>query len=156
MPDDLYDRDSLAWSQRQAGLLRRHAAGERVNGIDWDHVVAEIEDVGLAQLNAVLSYLDLILLHGLKLNAWPEDPSCRHWRDQIVASQVRAGARLAPSMRQKIDLEERYQRASRLFAGLGYEAPPVRTAPAFCPAALDQLLSAPCGVLEALFRDAGG
>jgi hypothetical protein len=32
MPDDLYDRDVLAWSEYQADLLRRLARGERVNG----------------------------------------------------------------------------------------------------------------------------
>jgi len=31
MPDDLYDRDALAWSEHQASLLRRVARGERVN-----------------------------------------------------------------------------------------------------------------------------
>ena len=67
MPDILYDRDALAWSEQQAALLRRHAAGERVNGIDWDHVVEEIEDVGLSELRMVRSYLGLILLHLLKL-----------------------------------------------------------------------------------------
>jgi hypothetical protein len=38
MPNDLYDRDILAWSAQQADLLRRAARGERVNGLDWDHV----------------------------------------------------------------------------------------------------------------------
>ena len=69
MPDDLYDRDSLAWSLRQADLLRRLAAGEQVNGIDWDHVVEEIEDVCLSELRVVRSHLGLILLHLLKLHA---------------------------------------------------------------------------------------
>jgi hypothetical protein len=31
MPDDLYDTDVLAWSERQAELLRRAARGKRVN-----------------------------------------------------------------------------------------------------------------------------
>jgi len=53
MPDDLYDRDAPAWSERQAELPRRVARGERVNDLDWDHVVEEIEDVGLPELSAV-------------------------------------------------------------------------------------------------------
>ena len=47
MPDDLYERDILAWSERQAELLRRVANGERVNDVDWPHVVEEIADVGI-------------------------------------------------------------------------------------------------------------
>ena len=36
MPDGLYDRDALAWAEQQAELLRRLAAGERVNdAVDW-------------------------------------------------------------------------------------------------------------------------
>ena len=46
MPNDLYDRDVLAWSEHQADRLRRLARGERVNDLDWEHVVEEIEDVG--------------------------------------------------------------------------------------------------------------
>ena len=148
MPDDLYDRDSLAWSQRQAGLLRRHAAGERVNGIDWDHVVEEIADVGLSQLNAVQSYLGLILLHLLKLHFWPDDPSCRHWRNEVVAFQVRARRRFAPSMRQKIDVEALYQDAMRDAGNLDHDTPPMRAAPADCPVSLDDLLSSASREME--------
>ena len=44
MPDDLYERDFLSWSEQQAELLRRTALGERVNGVDWPHIVEEIAD----------------------------------------------------------------------------------------------------------------
>ena len=38
--------DILAWSKRQADLLRRVAAGERVNDqVDWGNVAEEIEDI---------------------------------------------------------------------------------------------------------------
>ena len=78
MPDDLYDRDVLAWSAHQADLLRRLARGERVNDVDWAHVVEEIEDVGLSQLNAVRRYLRLMLVHLLKVHGWPASSSLRH------------------------------------------------------------------------------
>ena len=154
MPDILYDRDALAWSEQQAALLRRHAAGERVNGIDWDHVVEEIEDVGLSQLNAVRSHLALILLHLLKLHLWPGDTARRHWRGEIVAFQVRARTRFSPSMRQRIDLDALYRDAVRDAAGLGHEATPAAISPSACPVTLDLLLSAPCRELEAAFRAA--
>ena len=152
MPDDLYDQDSLAWSLQQATLLRRHAAGERVNGIDWDHVVEEIEDVGLSQLNAVRSYLELILLHLLKLRGWPEESACRHWRHEIVTFQVRARARFSPSMRQKIDLAALYRDAVQDAGGLDYDIPPAALPPSACPVTLDALLSASCREMEAAFR----
>lgn len=58
MPDDLYDRDTLARSEHEPNLLRRVARGERVNEVDWEHVIEEIEDVGLSQRNAVQSYAE--------------------------------------------------------------------------------------------------
>ena len=52
-----YDSDILIWSERQADLLRRRAAGELVNdaALDWPNIAEEIEDVGRSQLNAVES-----------------------------------------------------------------------------------------------------
>jgi hypothetical protein len=78
MPDDLYDRDILNWSQHQADLLRRVARGERVNGVDWAHVVEEIEDVGLSELHSVQSFLNLILVHLLKIHGWPDNQARVH------------------------------------------------------------------------------
>ena len=44
---NLYDTDAVTWAKQQAALLRRLAAGERVNDqVDWENVVEEIEDVG--------------------------------------------------------------------------------------------------------------
>ena len=39
-----YDLDFYAWSQRQGSLLRRLAAGERVNdaNLDWPNIADEI------------------------------------------------------------------------------------------------------------------
>ena len=46
-----YDTDILIWSERQATLLRRRAAGELVNDadIDWPNVAEEIESVGRSE-----------------------------------------------------------------------------------------------------------
>jgi hypothetical protein len=43
-----YDTGILLWSDHQADLVRRHAAGERVNaaGLDWPNIIAEVADVG--------------------------------------------------------------------------------------------------------------
>ena len=56
---DLYDTDILTWSERQAELLRRRAAGELVNDaeIDWPNVAEEIEAVGRTERRACESHL---------------------------------------------------------------------------------------------------
>ena len=155
MPDDLYDRDILAWSEREAALLRRLARGERVNDVDWAHLVEAIEDVGLSERNAVRSCLERLLLHLLKLRLWPDDPSVRHWRTEAVAFQRSAARRFAPSMRRRIDLDGLYRDAvDRLQAGRMEDEPALRP-PETCPFELDALLTEPWGRLETRAREAG-
>jgi hypothetical protein len=158
MPDDLYDRDVLVWSEQQAALLRRAARGERVNDIDWDHVVEEIEDVGLSELHAVHSYLEQLLAHLLKLRGWPGLSACNHWRSEIVTFQAGAARRFAPSMRQRIELGDLYRIAVQQVEPLRYGGHPGLKPPETCPVGLDQLLTSPRAELEAVFcaADAGG
>jgi Domain of unknown function DUF29 len=151
MPNDLYDRDVLAWSEHQAELLRRVARGERVNDIDWDHVVEEIEDVGLSELHAVQSYLEQLLTHLLKLRGWPELGECNHWRSEIVIFQAGAARRFAPSMCQRIDLEGLHETALQRIEPLRYGGRPALQPSATCPITLDQLLKLPRADLEAAF-----
>jgi hypothetical protein len=154
MPDDLYDRDVLAWSEHQADLLRRAARGEMVNDIDWEHVVEEIEDVGLSELHAVQSYLEQLLVHLLKLRGWPGLGACNHWRGEIVGFQAGAVRRFAPSMRRRIDLEGLYATARKQIEPLRYGGNPAPAPPTTCPASLDQLLNASRTELEAVFSSA--
>jgi hypothetical protein len=151
MPNDVYEHDVLAWSERQAELLRRVARGERVNGVDWDHVVEEIEDVGISELNAVHSYLYQMLVHLLKLRGWPNLEAEQHWRAEIDAFQTGLERRFTPSIRRRIDLANIYTRAARQIDLLEYGGKPATPSPVTCPATLDQLLTVPVKDLEAAF-----
>jgi hypothetical protein len=148
MPDGLYERDILSWSEHQADLLRRLARGERVNDVDWEHVVEEIEDVGLFELHSVESFLDLILVHVLKVHGSPDSPSLGHWRSEIVAFQKNLGRRFAPSMRQRIDLEKLYSGALEQIEAADPGCVSSRRLPAACPFTLDQLLHDKWNVFE--------
>ena len=108
MSDGLYERDVLAWSQHQADLLRRVGRGERVNDVDWVQIAEEIEDVGLSELHSVESFLNLMMVHLLKIQAWPDSGATDHWGAEIVAFQRNARRRFTPSMRQRIDLQALY------------------------------------------------
>ena len=51
---DIYDTDVVTWSEQQADLLRRIAAGEQVNDqVDWPNIIEEVEAVGQSQVDAV-------------------------------------------------------------------------------------------------------
>ena len=152
MPVDIYE-DVLLWSEEQAGLLRRLAAGERVNAeIDWPALIEEIEDLGKSELRACTSNLRQAMVHLLKIVFWPDGP-LEHWRTETAAFLTEAQTNFTPSMRQRIDLEALYQRARRQVASANpdFAAKPV---PAECPAGLDLLLDEDVTVsaLEARFR----
>ena len=141
MPDDLYTHDILAWSEHQAALLRRVAGGERVNEVDWAHVVEEVEDVGLSELRAVESCVDRVLVHLLKVQGWPNSPSVRHWRVEIASFQKNAARRFAPSMRQRIDLARLYADALEQLDDVNYDDVAPLPWPDLCPFTLEQLLN---------------
>ena len=155
MPDDLYERDILSWSEHQANLLRRVARGELVNGVDWEHVVEEIEDVGLSQLTAVESYLRLMMVHLLKVYGWPDCQSIEHWRDEIVNFQQEAEQRYVPSMRQRIDLHRAFDRARRRVRQMMVDGRPPGPLPVTCRITLDQLLNEDRLTLEAVLGSHG-
>lgn len=137
---DVYEADIVVWSEEQAALLRRLAAGERVNDlIDWTNVVEEIESVGNEQLHAVSSLLTQSVIHRLKAAAWPEARDADNWRAEAERFAGDAADRFVPSMRRRLDLAQIYRRALRAVPATMYgePRPPL---PAECSWSLDELL----------------
>lgn len=142
MPDGLYERDALAWSEHQTALLRRLAAGERLNeAVDWANVIEEVADVGLSELRTCRSLLRQAMLHLLKLHAWPGSPASSHWRDEVGTFLADAEDRFTPSMRQRIDLDELYAKALHLAQKATDDSGEPQSLPKACPFELDDLLA---------------
>jgi hypothetical protein len=82
--DSLYDADVVLWSERQAELLRRHAAGDLANdaALEWDRIAEEIEAVGRSARRELQTRLVLLLHHLLKWRYQPEFRS-GSWRTTI-------------------------------------------------------------------------
>ncbi len=139
---ELYDADILSWSEQQSELLRRLAAGERVNDaeLDWPNIIEEIESVGRSDLYAVESLLTNALAHYLKLISWPNTNAVRAWEKELRVFRRQARRRFAPSMRQKIDLAQLYADARDLQPEAIDGQPPLPILDA-CPVTLDELLS---------------
>ena len=145
MPGDLYERDLLLWSEHQAGLLRRVANGERVNGVDWSNIAEEIEDVGSGILNAVRGLLRQAMVHLLKAHLFPGDTARGHWLIEADTFLADAGDRFAPSMRQRIDLDTIWRRIRATTARNA--GPSLAALPAQCPWTIDDLLAAEADAL---------
>jgi hypothetical protein len=140
--DTLYDTDILLWSEHQAELLRRRAAGELVNDaeLDWPNIAEEIESVGSEQRHAVESLLLQALLHQLKIEAWPVSRDVPHWRSEARLFLAQARRRFVPSMRQRIDLAGVYHDALKALPEMMDDQPPLPVSEV-CPATLDALLA---------------
>jgi Domain of unknown function DUF29 len=137
-----YDTDILTWSERQAALLRRRAAGELINeaDLDWSNIAEEIEDVGSNRLHAVESLLVQALRHMLKAEAWPLWRDAPTWRADAIDFRRQARRRFVPSMRQKIDVIELYADALAAMPEAVDGVPPLPV-PTECPVTLDELLA---------------
>ena len=160
---DLHDSDILAWSEQQADVLRSLAERRDLpNGLDLSHVVEQIEDVGLSELHAVASFIRLIMTHAIKCWADPNAPSLLHWHADIGNWQIELASRLTASMRNRIDLDHKWQRTLRQAIrdlkaqGADVAAVKVRLAlDAGCPRSLDDLsreLAEPDLLVERLTR----
>jgi hypothetical protein len=140
--DDMYETDVLQWSERQAALLRRLAAGERINSaeVDWPNVIEEIESVGNEQRFVCESNLMQALIHMLKAKAWPLSRDVPHWQAEARVFRASAAQRYTPSMRQRLDLALIYRRALRGLPETIDGQPPLPV-PDACPMTLDELLA---------------
>ncbi len=153
MPDDLYERDTLAWSEQQADLLRRLAVGERVNGaVDWPNVIEEVQDVGRSQLRSCRSLMRHALIHLLKLHAWPDSQAAAHWREEAANFIADADDCFAPSMRQHINLNELYGRSLKHLRNLSDNAGEPRLLPDTCPFTIGELLDPDADVRALILR----
>ena len=114
MPDGLYDRDILTWSEQQAALLRRLARGERVNAaVGWDNLIDEVKTVDRNELRACEGLLYQAVLHLLKLRFGFDPKPKAHWANEIGTFLDGAQRAFIPSMRHRGMLQTEYARARR-------------------------------------------
>ncbi|MBL6077770.1 DUF29 domain-containing protein [Belnapia sp. T18] len=152
--DGLYDRDILLWSEQQAELLRRLAAGERVNdAVDWANLIDEVESVGRSELHAVESLIEVALRHLLLAHASPQPEPVQHWLVKALAALQSARKHFTPGMAQRIDLQGGWRDACRL-AGRKLQAMggPAHLLPPACPYTLAELLASEADIDALLAR----
>ncbi len=77
----LYDRDFYSWSMQQAEALKRRD----FNAVDWENVIEEIQDLGVAQKNSYEAYCARAVEHFLKIQYWKHSTRwvLEHWAEEI-------------------------------------------------------------------------
>ncbi len=120
---DLYDTDLLQWSEHQAALLRRRAAGELINEaeLDWPNVAEEIEALGKSERSALASRIATIIEHLAKLEASPATEPRVGWQETVLRARADIDEILenSPSLRPTLDtvVARQHGRALRLVGG---------------------------------------
>jgi hypothetical protein len=122
--DSIYERDILEWSEQQAALLRRRAAGELINDaeLDWPNVAEEIEALGKSERSALASHIAIVIEHLAKLETSPAIEPRVGWQETVLRARADIDELLqtSPSMRPSLDavVARQHGRALHLVAGV--------------------------------------
>jgi len=138
MPDDLYERDILAWSEQQAALLRRVAAVEAHSGVDWSHIIDEITTVGTAQLNDARGLVRQAMICLIRMHLDRSGNSSTDAKLELDCVLEDAAEQVTPSMIPRINLALIWQRIRDRAVS---DDPISRALPDHCPWTVEALLS---------------
>lgn len=134
----LYETDFNLWLETTAELLRER----QLNQIDYDNLIAEIEDMENSQKDALESNLRVLLMHLLKWE-FQSQKRFNSWKYTIVEHCLRINKsfKKSPSLKKYFDdiFEESYQDARMLASsetGMSKKDFPVE-----CPFAKENVLN---------------
>jgi hypothetical protein len=96
---NVYRQDYQRWLDGQIALLR---AG-RLDELDVEHLIEEMEEMGIGNRRALSSHLIILIAHLLKWQFQPEH-RCSSWRGSIIEQRVQIEDLLetAPSLKRTI------------------------------------------------------
>ncbi|NER93858.1 MAG: DUF29 domain-containing protein [Symploca sp. SIO1B1] len=134
----LYETDEYLWLEATISLLKAN----RLEELDLEHLIEELESLGKRDLNKVRSILRKIIVHLLLLEYWQEEQerNGRHWQSEITAFRADLRDALTTSLENKLkeSLESIYRTALKIVlqkTGLSSN-----TIPDHCPYSFEQLL----------------
>jgi hypothetical protein len=102
----LYETDYNQWVNETVQQLRER----KFDGVDWDNLIEEIEDMGKSQKRALESFLTRLVEHLLKLSYWESEKerNSNHWKSEIVNFRYQIHKRLKESPSLLSELESIY------------------------------------------------
>lgn len=140
---DLYETDLDQWATLQASRLREVARLSNAD-VDWDHLFEELEGLSRSERRAVENAIVGLLVHLLKIIAWPESGAVNHWFGEAASHLNNARRIYRASMRQYIEptYADAYRDALRVVQAIrtidGRDPLPV---PERSPVAFDDLVA---------------
>jgi hypothetical protein len=135
---ELYEIDEYLWLSETIKILR----ASRLEDLDLENLIEELENLGKRDLNKVRSLLRQIIIHLLFLEYWQEERerNSRHWKGEVTAFRADLSDRLTTTLKNKLheDLASIYETALKVVlqkTGLSKD-----TIPESCPYSFEQLL----------------
>lgn len=99
----LYETDYNQWVNETVQQLRER----KFDGVDWDNLIEEIEDMGKSQKRELESFLTRLVEYLLKLSYWKSEKerNGNHWKSEIVNFRYQIHKRLkeSPSLRPELE-----------------------------------------------------
>ena len=140
----LYDMDIVAWADEQAAAMRDLARvrPDLSNVLDWENIAEELEGLSRTELRNVRSPLRNVFVHILKGYCDPDTLSMHQWARETNNWLTDIRDDFTNSMRQKIDLDDIWQKAGGLAADelSSYKVAMPPALSSHCPFSLDQIL----------------
>jgi len=134
----LHEKDFFKWTRKQAACLKK----QEFSNLDIENLIEEIESLGRSERRTLESYLEVMLMHMLKVKSQPQRHS-KSWDLSIKNSRQKFKKVLkqSPSLKSKFAeiLKDAYASArldAALETGLDEKVFPIN-----CPWTMDQILS---------------
>lgn len=95
----LYSADYNLWLEQTVQKLR----AQDLDGIDWEHLIEEVEDLGRSEKRRIESLLTRLFEHLLKLKYWQSEQEYNkaHWEGEIInfRKQLKRDLKASPSLK---------------------------------------------------------
>jgi hypothetical protein len=115
---DLYDTDPHAWAMEQADQARLLAREHPDLGLDWPHLIEELDLMAGTDRAYVVKMAWRIMQHLLMIEHSPAAEPKRHWRHEVDSFRADLAASLTTTLRQHLaaQLDDAYATARKLAA----------------------------------------
>jgi DNA-binding protein len=133
-----HEKDVYGWAVHTAQLLR----DKKMNEVDFDGIVEELEEMGISNKHAMISRLTLVISHLLK---WQFQPNMRghSWIYTIRAQRKKASYVLDDNPSLKSKLDEIIAKAYKVAIDEATDQTGLdeKTFPAECPYTFEQIMN---------------
>jgi predicted unusual protein kinase regulating ubiquinone biosynthesis (AarF/ABC1/UbiB family) len=134
----LYEADNEQWLAQTLKLLKE----KRLENLDLEHLIEELEAVGRRDKLTVESFLEQIIRHLLLLQYWEKqyEYNSNHWRAEIISFRIQLNEYLNQNLRNHLQENQSkvYQKALRY---VNQKTGRTIHFPEDCPYTLEQLLN---------------